>query len=102
MKKEIGIPLQKILKKKLKDPVFRYYFNESKSISELCHAVTQARQIKGFTQERLAKACETTQSVIARLESGNEGRMPSLNLLNRIASALSLNLVLSFEKKKAA
>ena len=102
MKKEIGTPLQKVLKQKLRDPVFRYYFSESKSISELCYAITQARQVKGFTQEKLAKACDTTQSVIARLESGNEGRMPSLDLLNRIASALNLKLVLSFEEKKAA
>ncbi len=101
MKKEIGIPLQSILKKKSKDPTFRYYFSESKSISDLCYKITQARQAKGFTQERLAKACGTTQSVIARLESGNDGRMPSLDLLNRIANALNLNLVLGFEKKAA-
>ena len=99
--REIGISLQKVLRKKLKSPHFRYYFSESKSISDLCYKITQARQAKGFTQERLAKACGTTQSVIARLESGNNGRMPSLDLLNRIANALNLNLVLGFEKKAA-
>jgi len=101
MKKKIGIHLQKILKKKLRNPNFRYYFSESKSISDLCYKITQARQSKGFTQERLAKACGTTQSVIARLESGNDGRMPGLDLLNRIANALNLKLVLGFEKKAA-
>src|SRR3989338_2902960 len=101
MKKEIGIALQKVLQKKLKSPNFRYYFSDLKSISDLCYKITQARQTRGFTQERLAKACGTTQSVIARLESGNDGRMPSLDLLNRIANALNLNLVLGFEKKAA-
>lgn len=102
MRHKAGIALKNILRKKLKDPVFRLYFNESRAISELCYAVTKARQAKGFTQLKLAKACGTTQSVIARLERGNRGRMPSLDLLSRISNALNLNLVIGFEKRKAA
>ena len=78
------------------------YFNESRDISDLCHAIIHARQAKGITQERLAHVCKTTQSVIARLEGGNNGRMPSLDLLQRIAFALSLELIIGFEQKKAA
>lgn len=102
MKKETSIPLQKVLREKLKDPTFKMHFDESQAISELCYAITHARQVKGITQEKLAKACGTTQSVIARLEGGNNERMPSLDLLQRIASALKLQLVIGFEKKKAA
>lgn len=96
------VPLKKILQKKLKDPQFRFHFEESRSISELCRSVAQARHAIGLSQEELAKKTGTTQSVIARLENGNQGRMPGLELLRRIAKALGLSLVVGFEKKKAA
>ena len=51
-----------------------------------------------MTQAALAKACDTTQSVVARLEGGNNGRMPSLELLGRIAKALGLSLVVGFDQ----
>ena len=101
MKQFIGVPFRRVLEKKLKDPSFRMYFNESKALSELCIAISEARHARGITQIALAKLSGTTQSVIARLESGNNGRMPSLELLGRIAKALKLNLVVGFEEKKA-
>ena len=102
MKSQKHIPLKQILQKKMKGSEFRFYFNESRAVSELCLAVAHARQVKGLTQANLAKMCGTTQSVIARLEKGNNGRMPSLDLLNRIASGLGLSLVIGFEKREAA
>ena len=102
MKNTVGVPLKKVLEKKLKDATFRMHFNESKALSELCFSVAHARQSKGLTQAALAKSCGTTQSVIARLEGGNNGRMPSLELLGRIAKALGLSLVIGFDRPKAA
>jgi ribosome-binding protein aMBF1 (putative translation factor) len=102
MKSSVGVPLKKVLEKKMKDPAFRLHFNESKALSGLCSAVSHARQARGLTQAALAKACETTQSVIARLENGNNGRMPSLELLGRVAKALKLSLVVGFDHPKAA
>jgi ribosome-binding protein aMBF1 (putative translation factor) len=96
------LPLKKVLQKKLKDSQFRFYFDESRSISDLCLAVAHARHVVGLSQVALAKKTKTTQSVIARLENGNQGRMPSLELLGRVADALGLNLIVGFEKKKAA
>ena len=94
------MPLKKILEKKLKDPEFKFYFNESRAVSDLCHSVALARQSKGLSQTTLAKKVGTTQSAIARLENGNLGRMPRLDLLNRIAVALQLSLVVGFETPK--
>ncbi len=102
MRQNVGVPLKKVLEKKLKDPSFRHYFNTSRALSELCHSISKARQARGLTQAALAKSCSTTQSVIARLESGNNGRMPNLELLGRVAKALKLNLVVGFEQPKAA
>ena len=79
-------PLKKVLAKKLKNPEFRLHFEESRSVSELCLAVATARQAMQLSQQELAKRVGTTQSVIARLENGNQGRMPSLSLLSRIAA----------------
>lgn len=70
-------------------------------ISDLCLAIVQVRHTNGLSQTDIAKKIGTTQSVIARLENGNQGRMPSLELLGRIAKALGLNLVVGFEKKAA-
>ena len=94
--------LKKVLAKKLKNPEFRLHFDESRSISDLCLAVAGARQAMQMSQQELAKLAGTTQSVIARLENGNQGRMPSLSLLSRIAAALKLNLVVGFEKRRVA
>jgi ribosome-binding protein aMBF1 (putative translation factor) len=100
--KNSRLPLKKILQRKLKDAQFRFHFDESRSISDLCLAVAGARHAMGLSQIDLAKKTDTTQSVIARLENGNQGRMPSLELLGRVATALGLNLIVVFEKKKAA
>ena len=50
--------------------------------------IYEARNEAGLTQKQLAKLVGTTQSVIARLEDADyEGH--SLNMLNRIATALN-------------
>ena len=102
MKTKRHLPLKKAMEARLRDAEFRFYFEESRAISELCSAVVRARQARGVTQAQLAKEADTTQSVIARLEGGNNGRMPSLDLLNRIAGALRMSLVVGFEERKKA
>lgn len=62
---------------------------------ELARAVIDARVSAGLTQEQLAKRMETTQSVIARLESGRT--RPSTQTLERLAAATGTRLRISFE-----
>jgi ribosome-binding protein aMBF1 (putative translation factor) len=62
---------------------------------ELARAVIDARVTAGLTQEQLAKRMETTQSVIARLESGRT--RPSTQTLERLAAATGTRLKNSFE-----
>ncbi len=102
MSKEFHLPLKKVLQKRLKTQKFRLYFDESRTISELCESVNRARLARGISQTELAKKTKTSQSVIARLEKGNSGSMPNLDLLGRIAHALDLNLIAGFEEKKTA
>jgi ribosome-binding protein aMBF1 (putative translation factor) len=61
----------------------------------LARAIIQARVNAGLTQEQLAVRMETTQSVIARLESGRT--RPSTQTLERLAMATGTRLQISFE-----
>lgn len=104
MKKIKSIPLSKVLEEKLKNPEFRFYFEQARAIREIARLIREARKRAGLTQAALAKKADTTQTVIARLESANDSRIPSLDLLQRIASALKARLLISFEyrHKRAA
>jgi ribosome-binding protein aMBF1 (putative translation factor) len=61
----------------------------------LARAVIDARVTAGLTQEQLARRMDTTQSVIARLESGRT--RPSTQTLERLATATGTHLRISFE-----
>ena len=61
----------------------------------LARAVIHARVIAGLTQEQLAQRMDTTQSVIARLESGRT--RPSTQTLERLAAATGTRLQITFE-----
>ena len=61
----------------------------------LSRAVIHARVAAGLTQEQLAQRMDTTQSVIARLESGRT--RPSTQTLERLAAATGTRLQISFE-----
>lgn len=65
----------------------------------LASAVIEARSRAGLTQEELADRMQTTQSVIARLESGHV--MPTTRTLEKIAKATGSRLKISFEQDTA-
>ena len=96
------IALKDVLKRELKHPEFSFYFEREKSLSEIARLVRDARLKAGLTQAQLAKKAQSSQVVIARLESGTDQRVPSLDLLERIASALKAKLLVRFEYKKVA
>jgi transcriptional regulator with XRE-family HTH domain len=56
----------------------------------IAEQVAQQRKARGLSQKELADLCATTQSAIARLESG--GRPPRIDTLLRIANALDCEL----------
>jgi hypothetical protein len=59
----------------LKDPEYREEYERLGPEFELARALIEARSRAGLTQAQLADRMRTTQSVIARLESGR-GRNP--------------------------
>ena len=96
------VTLKDALSRELKDPEFSFYFQREQAISEIARLVRDARLKAGLTQAQLAKKAQSSQVVIARLESGTDQRTPSLDLLERIASALKAKLLVRFEYKKVA
>jgi len=66
---------------------------------DLARTIIQARVQAGLTQQQLAKRMDTTQSVIARLESGRT--RPSTQTLDRLAAATRTRLRISFEPEPA-
>jgi len=75
-------------------------YRAAREAFELAEQVRAARERLGMTQAQLAERIGSTQPAIARLEAG--GVTPSLSTLRRIASALSLELVVELRSRRAA
>jgi transcriptional regulator with XRE-family HTH domain len=80
----------------MKDSEYRKAHEALAPEFELARTLIQARAEAGLTQEQLAKRMATTQSVIARLESGRT--RPSTQTLERLAAATGTRLKISFER----
>ena len=82
-------------RKWMKDPKYRKAHEALAPEFELAHAMIDARAHAGLSQEQLAVRMDTTQPVIARLESGRI--RPSTRTLERLAAATGTRLKISFE-----
>ena len=90
--------LADLRKKLLKDPEVRREYDALEEEFALAAEVAKARMRARLSQEELARRLKTTQSTIARLESGR-GR-PSTRTLDRFAKATGHRLKISFEPVK--
>jgi ribosome-binding protein aMBF1 (putative translation factor) len=79
----------------LKDPEVRKHYDALEEEFALMAEVAKARARAGLSQAELAKRMKTTQSTIARLESGRG--LPSTRTLGRFAKATGHKLKISFE-----
>lgn len=79
----------------MKDPAYRKEYEALEEEFALAAAFAKARSRAGLSQAELARRMKTTQSTIARLESGR-GR-PSTRTLARFAKATGHRLKISFE-----
>ncbi len=86
-------------RKWMKNKEYRKAYEDLAPEFALARAVIHARVTAGLTQEQLAQRMNTTQSVIARLESGRS--RPSTQTLERLATATGTHLKISFEADAA-
>ncbi len=78
----------------LKDPNFRREYEKVQTEFAPIRAILDARMKKGMTQAQIAKKMGTTQSAIARVESGNIN--PTIGFMQKLADALGLRLSIRF------
>jgi len=79
-----------MLREALKDPKFRKAYNALEPKYALIHAMLDARIKRGMTQAEIAKRAGTTQSAIARFESGVGN--PTLDFMQRVSAAIGARL----------
>jgi ribosome-binding protein aMBF1 (putative translation factor) len=92
------ITLDSVILNQQKDPKFAEEYQRELLINEISKLVVSTRKSACLTQKALAKKALTTQPVIARIESDTDTRIPSLELLSRIAQATHAKLHISFDK----
>lgn len=90
-----AITLNDVINKKCKNKEFVNHFQRELLINEIAKIVVQLRRQSNLTQQELADKAGTTQPVIARLESGLDSRIPSLELLTKLATAADAKIKIS-------
>lgn len=85
--------LEEYVRKQRKDQEFMVHLERARLRVAVARAIKDARERAGLTQAELAEALGTTQSAIGRMESLRDKRLPSLDLLARIAAATHRRLV---------
>jgi len=81
---------QKYLKDQLCNEEFKILYNEYSKQLEIAYQIIQLRKKQKITQIELAKKIGTTQSNIARMESGKQNF--TINILNKMAQAFNKEL----------
>ena len=84
--------LAQLKKKWMPDPEFRRTYDALKPEFAVARQLIAARNRAGLTQAQVARRMGTTQSTIARLESGK--RPPTLGSLKRYAQAVGCEIQL--------
>jgi len=79
-------------KKWINDPAYQAAYSELEGEFEIAKALIAARTQAHLTQKDLAKRMKTSQSAIARLESGEAN--PSVSMLKRYAAATGTRLII--------
>lgn len=90
-----SIKFEDIKNQWMKDPDFRKAYDNLEIEYEIALQLIQARINSGLTQAEIAIRMGTTQSVIARLESGRT--LPSVKTLSHYAKATGCHLHISLE-----
>jgi ribosome-binding protein aMBF1 (putative translation factor) len=94
------IPVEEAFAEWDKDPEFRAAYDALEEEFALAGQIIGARTRANLTQAELAERMNTSQSAIARLESGRV--RPSTRTLDRLAAATGTRVRIRFEPEKKA
>ena len=79
----------------MKDPKYKAEYNALDEEFQLARTLIEARTRAGLSQTQLARRMKTSQSYVARIESGQV--KPSTDALERFARATGFRLRITFE-----
>lgn len=88
MKKRKGKSLDSYLKSELKDKELKKHYDEAGLHLKIAHLIETLRFGQGLTQTELANRAGVSQPMIARLERGDQDRVPTLATINKVLLAL--------------
>ena len=91
-------PLQRFKARAFKRPEVKSAYEALADEFAFIDELLKARASAGLTQAQLAERIGTTQSAVARLESGSAAHSPSIATLQRYASALGFRVEVRFVK----
>tara|TARA_B110000879_G_scaffold177242_2_gene231658 strand:- start:702 stop:998 length:297 start_codon:yes stop_codon:yes gene_type:complete len=92
----LGSTLDSELQNQMQNQEFAKEFERQQFIGEIAQKIYNLRVKTGLTQKAFAEKAHTSQQVIARIENGRDSRMPSIDLLNKIAIAAGKTINLTF------
>lgn len=90
--------IEGIIKEHERDREFKALLGQARLRVAIARQIKLAREKAGLTQAELAKALGVTQPMIGRLESLKDKRLPSLELLAKIAAVTKKRLVIDQPK----
>jgi len=92
-----AIPFSVMKREALRDPEFRREYEALQPEYDLIRAFLNARLKHGLTQRDIAREAGTTQSAIARFESGRSN--PTLAFASRLSRAVGARLEIRLSKQ---
>jgi len=81
----------------MKDVAFKFEYERLSTEYKVATELIKLRLSRGMTQADLAKAVNTQQASIARMESGSY--LPSLSMIKKIADALDADLEIKLKNR---
>lgn len=87
-------------KKKMKDRKFIEAYEKTGFLLDLGVTIARARNAIGLSQIEMAHKLKTTQSVISRIENGNQNI--SVQMLTKIAKVLGCGLKINLDTNQVA
>lgn len=91
-----AIPFSAMKRRALRDHDFRREYEALQPELDLVRAILNARLTRGLTQRDIARQAGTTQSAIARFESGRSN--PTLAFASRLSRAVGARLEIRLKK----
>jgi len=89
--------LNRHIEDSLKEPAFAEAWAESELAYEITRQIIALRLQRGLTQQEVALRAGTTQSVIARIENGEQNI--SIKTLIKLANALKANVSINLQPR---